>query len=278
MQYIFNKFTLASKLDAEIRASSITVALDNILTEAEQTTVNFKANLSTEEEDVLNALVVAHDPVNSEEPPQRVQPTVVYNEHLLVPRGLKKGRFKASDYSAEITLSDRNGDIFTYACAKVPLVGSLITQDDASKRAIVLAVDEQNSTVQLKAAFTLSLDDFDLQQACILSNPFNIDTVASFEDFQALFLWGLTFQARNYGEDDMLVFRVMMPTEQGLVQIKEYERTWVNNVHKMGIMLTPDGAPGEIPAGIVLRIEYYTLKTNEDIIHFNSDFIFTVKS
>ena len=70
MQYTYQKFTLASRLDDEIRASSITIALDSVSTSGDETIVTFKAAISNEEKDTLDALVAAHDST-----PSLVQPT-----------------------------------------------------------------------------------------------------------------------------------------------------------------------------------------------------------
>lgn len=47
-------------LDAEIRASDITIALDGIITNGDTVTIVFKANLISGEQDILNTIVAAH--------------------------------------------------------------------------------------------------------------------------------------------------------------------------------------------------------------------------
>ena len=224
-----------------------------------------------------DAWVNALRPLPAPKTPERVQPTVIFNEHLLVPRGMKKIKFIPSDYTALITLSNRSGNTFNYTSSKVPELNSFITQNDAVLRYIVSAVDTGTSTVTLDEVDGISLDDLDLAQDILLSNPITGDCEIEFEDATLLYLWGLTFQAREYGEDDFVCFRVMMPTDGGLVEIKEYERTWVSNVNKRGIMGTPDGAPGEIPAHVIIRFEYHTLLTGSTAVHINTDLILTIK-
>lgn len=234
------------------------------------------AQLRSDNQDSYNSWLAAKTHIYQNEP-ALVRPTVVFNEHLLVPKGMKKLKFKAEDYCKVITLSNRTGSTFDFAGDLTPIVGAYITQNECVQRFVVSAVE--GSTVTLLAPDGMDLDNLVLTDPIYVSNPYHADVTVEFEDVAILYLWGLTFQARNYGEDDILYLKVMAPDgEGGLVMVKPYERTWVSNVDKVGIMHTPDDAPGEIPAGIVLRIEYFTFKIDATIIHVNFDYIFTVKT
>jgi len=276
--YSFTKVAAVDRLEKEIHDCAIVIALDSItLDSTDQLSVWFRDALSGGDETILNALVVAHSGVPLESNfRQLVQPTVVYNEHLLVPKGMRKIRFQADTKCAAITLSNRVGDTFDYTCGLTPKVGAYITQDDCSLRFFITAVG--GGTITLEAQDEASVDDLNLASTILLSNPFSSDCQIENASDSILYLWGLTFQARGYGEDDVLYLKVMMPTINGLVVIKEYERTWVSNIHKIGLVETPDKAPGEIPAGLYMRVSYYTFKTDSTIIHCNYDYILTVKN
>lgn len=75
----------ARKLDAEIRSSSVTVALSGVSATGDVLTIAFKADLSAQEETDLNALVAAHDGVAPAklEPPLRSDGTPII--HLDAP-------------------------------------------------------------------------------------------------------------------------------------------------------------------------------------------------
>ena len=121
------------------------------------------------------------------------------------------------------------------------------------------------------------MNDLVLADPTLLSNPVHADYTLQHEEEALIYLWGLTFQARNFGDDDLVCIKVMMPDENGPVLLKRYERTWISNVHVRGMMNTPDGAPGELPAGLILRLELFTFKTDDSVIHVNMDYILTVK-
>jgi hypothetical protein len=192
---------------------------------------------------------------------------------------MKKIRLVAQDHCQPITLSNRSGTTFNYSCTLTPVVGSYITQNDCMLRFYVESVDTGAGTFALGVPDNMNLDNLDLNSTILLSNPFDSDCAIEFESSEMLYLWGLTFQCRNHGEDDILNLQVMMPDgEGGLILIKPYERTWAGNIDKIGLIETPDKAPGEIPAGLVMRIQYFTFKTDSTVIHANYDYILTIKS
>ena len=277
-QYDYTKSPVSlDRLTQEIQLSAIVTSLNHIDYVGGDANIFFNAALSGGDVTILDAIVAAHDgtPLEYNEV-KRVQPTVVYNEHLLIPKGMRKLKLKGEDHCAAITLSNRVGDTFDYTSTLTPLVGSYITQNDCMLRYFITAVS--GGTITLEAASDeMSVDDLVITDPVYLSNPAISDCVIEDGAAPVLYLWGLTFGARNFGEEDIIFLKVMMPTEGGLVEVKPYERTCVSNIEKIGLIKTPDEAPGEIPAGLVMRIEYFTFKTDTSIIHCNYDYILTVK-
>lgn len=278
--YPYTKAANPTQLENEIQASAIVTALESIvLNGTDGLNVSFKDALSSGDETLLDGLVAAHTPaptVDTYIP--KVQPTVTYNEHLLVPKGMRKIKFQADQYCKAITLSNRNGSTFNYTCDLTPVVNGYVVQNDCYIRFFITAVDTQAGTITLGSPDGMDLDDLDLQQTILLSNPFESNCTIEFENYEILYLWGLTLHARNFGDDDILNLRVMVSDGQGgMALVKPYERTWVSNVDKVGLIKTPDEAPGEIPAGIIMQIQYFTFKSDATIIHANYDYILTVK-
>ena len=71
------------KLLSEIQASSITIAVDSITTNGNMLSVNFKADVSVDEQATLLGLVNAHDGVSEAEPAQTVQlSNLTANAHI----------------------------------------------------------------------------------------------------------------------------------------------------------------------------------------------------
>lgn len=73
MTYNYEGTFNIDQLSEEIRQSSITIALDFMNYVVPNLEINFKANLSTQEEIVLNDLVVAHTPQVIEDQPLQVE-------------------------------------------------------------------------------------------------------------------------------------------------------------------------------------------------------------
>jgi hypothetical protein len=72
MIYNYNKEVNVSQLEQEVRSSSITVALDNITSLANDVQIVFKASLSSSEEEELDNIVDSHNPE-----PDEVEPNLV---------------------------------------------------------------------------------------------------------------------------------------------------------------------------------------------------------
>jgi hypothetical protein len=62
-----------------------------------------------------------------------------------------------------------------------------------------------------------------------------------------------------------------------LYVVKEYDECWVNHLDKLTRLMTPDGAPGEIPSGLYLRVKYYPKDATKTDIKIWIDYIITVK-
>ena len=72
MIYNYNKEVNVSQLEQEVRSSSITVALDNITSLANDVQIVFKASLSSSEEEELDNIVDSHNPE-----PDEIEPNLV---------------------------------------------------------------------------------------------------------------------------------------------------------------------------------------------------------
>lgn len=71
--YVFEKFCRLDQLESEIRSSAIITALDYINGSATETTVYFKAALSSADETILSTVVNAHIPQAVVQPAQAVK-------------------------------------------------------------------------------------------------------------------------------------------------------------------------------------------------------------
>lgn len=281
--YTKSPCALDSMVQQIVDSPDVVLALDHEGTSlfGDQLTIAFKADLADWTD--VDALVAAHDgtPLPQNVIP-KVQPTSVYNEHLLVPYGMTKAKVQHDQYCASITLSNQNGDTFNYTCSLTPVAAGYIIQDDVMVRVEIESVDTQAGTLTVKEG---GGDLINVNDPTLVSNPYisecTMPTQVTVETqplaISVIYLWGLTFKARNFGDDDFICLKVMMPTEQGLVEISEYEETWTSNVDAVGRISTPDGAPGEVPAGLVMRMEYHPTLTTSQVTHVNYDFILTVK-
>jgi hypothetical protein len=66
MRYTYNKFCEAELLEQEIKSSPITIATTTIYTNGNNTTIEFKTTLSSEEEAVLYSIIQAHYPLGED--------------------------------------------------------------------------------------------------------------------------------------------------------------------------------------------------------------------
>lgn len=210
--------------------------------------------------------------------------TGIKNDHCIEPWGAAAGKFKPSDYSCAIDLSNKSQDglTFTYSCSKTPKVGAYVFQNDATVRSWITAVNTGSSTVT-----------FDLP---VLENGINncyregVIIDCKIRDYKPyMYLWGLYLKVLNAHDDDFVELDVVdaddlfMTDDYCLEQFgvdsatanaavipylgfeklgefsewcKYYDESWVINMNNREVK-TPDGAPGKLLTNLSLRMVYY---------------------
>jgi len=218
--------------------------------------------------------------------PVEVIPTAPKNEYDLKPYGLGHLHIDASNQIYSITLSNKNGLEIDYSnCSITPEAYDCIFQNDSQIRDGVYSEDSGTITTFLGR----------LQEGSAnLSRPVNLDyKIEIQEEVDVIYLWGIFFDAENYGEDDIVRLQVIdldgvgvalgMYTQQefeamgSVVLWKEYDECWVRHLSKIVELNTPDGSPGQIPVGITLRVKYYCKDITKTDIKIWSDYKITIK-
>jgi hypothetical protein len=289
-KYSFTKTPVdIDRLENEIQLSEITVALDHASTLGSALDVYFKAALSAGEQDVLAALVTAHtgEPLAPEDVVQQVTgyvtPTTPKNEYSLVPYGALHVHIDSSNQLAELTLSNKSGSTYNYTCTKTPKFFDCLFADHSARRDGVESVDGGSLTT-FYGVFENGV--------VTLSQPVDIDFPFP-GDEPFYHLWGCYISAKDFGEDDLVRLQIVDKDGVGvalgwytqaefdamgqLYVVKEYDECWVGHMEKLTRMMTPDGSPGIIPAGLYARAKYYPKDVAKTDIKVWMDYIITVK-
>jgi len=217
-----------------------------------------------------------------------ITPTSPKNEYDLKPYGVVHKHIDSSDQVFSITLSNKSDTTYDYSCSEVPQFYDCITQDDSQIRDEVYSVDTESGTV---TTFSGNL----VEGSGTLIRPINIDfQFPTNIEVDIFYMWGVYFSAEGFGEDDLVRLQIIddigvgvalgLYTQQEFeamgseVILKEYDECWVNQLNKIGCVYTPDGAPGEIYAGLKARIKYYAKDATKTNIKVWGDYIITIKS
>lgn len=205
------------------------------------------------------------------------------NDHTLEPWGAALGKFKPSDYSCAIDLSDKSQDglTFTYSCTKIPVVGAYVFQNDAQVRSWITEVDTVNS----KITFDLPVMENGINN-CYRQGVYIDCLVRDWKKY--MYLWGLYVKILNCHDDDfveldivdksgkfdddsycMEQFGVDSATAQYILPslgfeklgefpfwTKYYDESWVINMNHREVR-TPDGAPGKLLNDLWIRFVYF---------------------
>lgn len=298
-KYEYQKLVNPGKLADEIRENNtFTISLDYITTKIVESLdyveIWFKDVLSGGEETSLTSLVTAHDPtpiVTMEtvalEEGTIVTPTAPANEHNLRPIGMQHKHIDASTLCTTLTLSNKNNSTYTYSSSATPAYRDCITQAHAEVRDGVYEVDTANHTV------TTFFGEVSNGEAT-LCKPVHLDYEVTSQYADINYLWGVFVNVKDFGEDDIIRFMIVDKLGFGvsagwytqaefeamgsLYVVKEYDECWVNQIADLKKLMTPDGAPGEIPAGLHLRASYYARDTTKTDIKVWIDYIMTFKS
>lgn len=204
-----------------------------------------------------------------------VIPTAPKNEYELKPVGIVHKHIDASNYVYDITLSNKSSKTYDYSCSIDPTFYDCIWGNNGELRDGVYSVDTENNTL---TTFYGILDNASYK----LSKAIDIDLYLDTELASMIYLWGVYFSASDYNEDDLL--RMQIVDVDNILGyganfiVKEYDECWVDQLNSIKKILTPDGAPGEIPTGLYLRCKYYPKDATKTNIRVWIDYIITVKS
>lgn len=285
------------RLIQEINASAITIALDLTTTSVLGTdvTLTFKIDLTEGEWTICDSVVDSH--TGEQMPDDYVQkisgevtPTAPKNEYNLRPYGLAHKHIDSSEQIFDITLSNKNEFDIEYSnCSATPEFYDCIFQDHSEIRDGVSSVSGSMIT-----SFMGRLQEGEAK----LSKAVNIDyKIEVEEDIDYVYLWGVFVDAEGYGEDDMArlqivdrdgvgvdlglydqdTFDYLCSIQGGVFILKEYDECWIRHISKLTEIDTPDGSPGEIPVGMVLRLKYYPKDITKTNIRVWKDYKITIK-
>lgn len=210
-------------------------------------------------------------------------PTSPMNEYDLKPYGALHKHINSSSQIFDITLSNKDGATYDYSCSVTPAYYDCIFNDTSEVKDGILSEDSGSLTTfyGLHGNGTVHL-----------SKPVDIDYCVYDGDHQMFQLWGAYFSAKDFGDDDVIRLQIVdkdgvgvslgLYTQEefdymGEVVLKEYDECWVNQIDKIGKLMTPDGAPGEIYAGLFARAKYYSKDPSKTDVKMWVDYIITVK-
>lgn len=222
-----------------------------------------------------------------------VVPRAPKNEYALKPYGMCYSKIDSSDYIYDITLSNKDGSNITYSdCTTTPTFYDCITQNDGLIRDGVYNVNNNVIT-----SFQGSLQNGD----GLLIKPIDIDykiVLAPNEDFDFIYLWGVYFDATNYGDSDIGRLQIVDTDGVGVaagfytqeefnylnslhnnngVIVREYDECWIRHISHIKEVNTPDSSPGQILVGLTLRLKYYPKDVTKTDIKVWIDYKITVK-
>ena len=207
---------------------------------------------------------------------EKVTPSAPSNDFEMKPYGLIYANIDSSDdLIYEITLSNKNDNEYSYSGSEQPKEYDTICAENCKYFDEVEEVDVANSKLTTFKSI-IPNGTHELLRPHVID--FQIPT--THELWQ---LWGVWVHAKDFGERDHVSFQVVdIDNILGLGSdfvLKEYDEMWCECIAKTtGPVLTPDGAPGEIPGGVYVRMLYYATDISKTNIRFYGDLILTIKS
>lgn len=238
------------------------------------------------------------------------------NDHSMQPWGAKKGRFVASDRACTITLSNKSVDglTFTYSMGLSPLdprVGDYVFQDNFCKRSWITAVDLENHTITFdneivkptldegtghySQGYWLGVDVPDWHNPMYLWGvllKFYFSSGLTSHDGKDDFIELSIVDANDYFKDDTFcnsIFGVSAAEASPYLiamgfedngeyghWTKYYDESWVCTIDGK-IIVTPDGAPGELMSHLETRISIFTSKKDSTVTECFLDYLVTAK-
>lgn len=217
----------------------------------------------------------------------KVTPAAPLNEYELKPYGIMHKHIDSSGYVYDITLSNKDENNYDYSCTVDPEYYDCIWGSYGQLRSGVLSVDTENNTLE---TFYDDLDNGTYK----ISKTIDIDYQLPTGEHSVFYLWGMFFTAKDYADDDLARLQIVDKDGLGVLAgwytqeefeaigslyvVKEYDECWVDQMNKLVYIKTPDGAPGEIPAGLYLRIKYYPKDETKTDIKLWIDYSITIKS
>lgn len=235
--------------------------------------VEFVCNLGKDEEGVTEFESDYKSLCNAKKV-YKVTPTAPSNDYDLKPYGLAHKHINSSSYIYDITLSDKDDKTYTYSCSTTPAFYDCLSTTDGQTRDGVYEVDVENNEL---TTWYGSLANGSYK----LIKPIDIDVLLP-TDFDTYYLWGMYFTAVDYSLDDLARLQIVdvddiLGAGAGYI-VKEYDECWVDQMHKLVFIKTPDGSPGEIPSGLYLRVKYYPKDATKTDIKLWLDYAITIKS
>lgn len=292
MTYVYTKETYdLARLTQEINLSIITIALDHINATGNELSIIFKAEISNDEKTILDGIVAVHD--GTPLPDTYIQnikgevtPTSPKNEFTLRPFGVVHKHINAAGQLFTITLSNKSDKTYTYSCTQDPRPFDCIWADHGQIRDGVESVDVENHTVTM---FYGLLGN----EEATLTKYIDIDyQIPEGEDYQVVYLWGSFIDIKDYGDDDLIRLQVVDIAGIGVALgwytqeefdymgeyiVREYDECWARQLDEAIKIMTPDGAPGELPAGLYLRARIYCKDATKTDIKYWLDYIITTR-
>lgn len=218
--------------------------------------------------------------------PQEVTPTSPKNEYNLKPYGVTHKHIDASTQIFDIILSNKNGVTYNYSCTEALYFDDCLFQDHFETRDGVLAGDVIAGTV---TTFSGNL----AAGTAKLSKPIDMDYKFTDDSYTTFYVWGVFCSFLGYGEDDLARLQIVdldgvgvsygwytqaeFDAMGGFYIVQEYDECWVAQLDALKKVMTPDGAPANVPLGLYMRVKYYPTDATKTDIKMWVDYIVTVK-
>lgn len=206
------------------------------------------------------------------------------NDRTLRPYPPIHKHIDSSQQIFEITLSNKQGDTYTYSCSVNPAYYDCIFQNHSEIRDGVLEVDTVNHTI---TTFGGKLQEGTAK----LSKPVVMETYID-GDFPVHYLYGCFFSVKRYGDDDTVRMQIVdkdgvgvslgwYTQEQfdamGEYVFSEYDEGFSEHLEKMCYIETPR-TEGMVPGGMYPRLLYYPKDVTKTDIDFKADLNIEVDS
>jgi len=197
-----------------------------------------------------------------------VKPTAPKNEYVPIDGGTTARKFTTTQSCSDITLTEKNGNTYTFSCPLVPAITNYVFGWDSSgyfQRFAVILVD--GSTITLSGEPT--------EGSYKLSKSIEIDYVIPNTSANILSLWGMNINVTNPNQFDWSHFHTV--NTEGTISTT-YDLGWISQFISTQYISTPDNSAWDIPKLYTIRVSYYPTVSSATEITVQIDYNLTVRT